>query len=240
MRINLSDILHRVLNENVSPDEIVSVINNRNYVDLNYVDEDGSAVGTRLVQPYVYGRNNAGHPVIRIFQVSGDSLRKREWKTLRTDRIISWKPRKQTFSVPPEQQNPNVPAYRQDGDGSMSVIMAQVNFGDENDSLAKARQKRQHISTAPKIANKNKIGPIPYASQQWKKNIFTSQPNSEKYKMYQKNYQNTKDDFDRFNDDIWAKAEQEKEAQNNKIQNTAQQPQQREEGPITDKEKENL
>lgn len=234
MRINLSDILHRVLNENVSSDDIVSVINNRNYVDLNYVDENGSAVGNRLVQPYVYGRNTAGHPVIRVLQVSGDSLRKREWKTLRTDRIVSWRPRKQTFTVPPEYQGYNVPPYRQDGDDGMSVIIAQVNFGN-NDSLDMVRQQTQNISTAPKIANKNKIGPVPYASQQRKKNVFTSQPNSQKYQMYQKNIRDTENEFDRFNDDMWAKAEQERDMQNNnKLQNSAPNPPKREDGPVVD------
>ena len=242
MRINLSDILHRVINENVNPDDIVSVINNKNYVDLNYVDENGSAVGTRLVQPYVYGRNHAGNPVIRVLQVSGDSLRKREWKTLRTDRIVSWKPRKQTFSVPPELQGINVPPYREDGDDGMSVIMAQVSFGD-NDTLSLVRNQTRHISNAPKIAKKNKIGPVPYASQQRKQNIFTSQPNSEKYRMYQKNFQDTENEIDRFNDEMWAKAEQERNLQNNNLlQNTVPNPPKRDDGPVVsddEMEKEN-
>lgn len=239
MRINLSDILHRVLNENVSPDEIVSVINNKNYVDLNYVDENGSAVGPRLVQPYVYGRNHAGHPVVRVLQVSGDSLRKREWKTLRTDRIVSWKPRKQTFSVPPEYQGFNVAPYRQDGDRGMDVIMAQVKFDNVGDTLSLVRGQNKHISNAPKIAQKNKIGPVPFASQQRKKNVFTSQPNSQKYQMYQRNIQDTESEFDRFNDDMWAKAEQEREKQNNdRLQNSVPKPPTRNDGPVADKDKE--
>lgn len=228
MRINLSDILHRVLTENVSANDIVSVINNKNYVDLNYVDEDGSAVGNRLVQPYVYGRNDAGHPVIRVFQVAGDSLRKREWKTLRTDRIISWKPRKQTFSVPSMGYNDN-------GDGLMSVIIAQADFGPGYDTLANVRNQTRNIANAPKIANKNKIGPIPYANQQRKKNVFTSQPNSEKYQMYQRNIRDTENEIDRFNDDMWAKAEAERDKQNNeKLQNTAPTPPKRNDGPVVD------
>lgn len=238
MRINLSDILHRVINENVNPSDIVSVINNKNYVDLNYVDENGSAVGTRLVQPYVYGRNHAGNTILRVLQVSGDSLRKREWKTLRTDRIVSWKPRKQTFTVPPEYQGFNVAPYRQDGDAAMSVIIAQVSFGDK-DSLSIARQQTKNIANAPKIATKNKIGPVPYANQQRKKNIFTSQPNSEKYQTYQKNYQDTINNFDRFNDDMWAKAEQERELQNNsQLQNSAPKPPVRNDGPVVDNSEE--
>jgi len=233
LRINLSDILNRVLNESVTPNEVVPVINNKNYVDLNYVDEDGSAVGPRLVQAYAYGRSMAGNPVVRVYQVSGDSLRKREWKTLRLDRIISWKPRKQTFSKP-------APGFNFEGDDSMETVMALADFGGgQPSSLDMQRQITQDIQNAPKIASKNKLGPIPYASQQRKKNVFTSQPNSQKYQMYQKNIADTENDFDRFSDDIWAKAEAEKQQQDaDRMMKSVPMPDKKKQGPLVNKEKE--
>lgn len=191
----------------------MDAINNRNYVQLNYVDKDGSAVGNRLVQPYAYGRSRAGNPVVRVFQVSGDSLRKKEWKTLRLDRIITWKPRKQTFSVPPNMAGyNNAPAYNENGDDGMSVVFAQVRFDlDKATPLERERMKMAGLSNAPKVPNAQKMGPIPYASQQWKKNVYTSQPNSKKYDMYRKNIEDTENEFNRFDDDVWAKAEAEAE-----------------------------
>lgn len=231
MRINLSDILNRVLNEAVSPNDVIPVINNRNYVDLNYVDEDGSAVGNRLAQVYAYGRSMAGNPVVRVYQVSGDSLRKREWKTLRLDRIVSWKPRKQTFSKP-------APGYNEEGDGSMEVVNAMVTFNTQNLSpLEKQRNITADIRNAPKVSTKKTIGPLQYASQQRKKNVYTSQPNSDKYRMYQRNIDSTSNEFNRFDDDIWAKAEAEKNQQNTQqMQNDVQKPQQRVSGPLGNNE----
>jgi hypothetical protein len=77
---------------------------------------------------------------------------------------------------------------------------------------------------------------VPYASQQRKKNVFTSQPNSKKYAQYAKNITDTENEINRFDDDIWAKAEAEKEQQNNiMLQNSVKQPQQAQQGPISTK-----
>lgn len=69
------------------------------------------------------------------------------------------------------------------------------------------------------------------AHQQYKKNVYTSQPNSKKYDTYRKNIENTKNDINRFDNDIWAKAEAEAQQQN-KIQNSAMKPEQSKQGPI--------
>ena len=235
MILNLSTVLNSVLNESVSQNEVSDAISNQQYVQLNYVDDDGAAVGNRLVQPYVLGRSMAGNPVVRVFQVSGDSLRKRSWKTLRLDRIISWKPRKQTFHVPPQYMGYNIPAYNQNGDRAMSVIYNQVKFNDQDDTLGVERAKTQNIKNAPKISSKQKMGPIGLANQQWKKNVYTSQPNSQKYASFRKNIEDTENEINRFDDDIWAQAEAEKNRQDSeRILNTAPQPIKNNEGPIVD------
>ena len=77
---------------------------------------------------------------------------------------------------------------------------------------------------------KNTQGPIG-AAQQWKKNVFTSQPNSKKYASYAKNIKDTESDIDRFNDDIWAKAQAEADAQN-AMQNQVPKPNNVQQGPI--------
>lgn len=238
MSLNLNHILQKILNESIGGDAVTDAINNHNYVEINYVDEESNAPGLRLIQPYAYGLTMAGNPVLRAFQISGDTLRgEPAWKFFLLKRIVSWKPRKQTFSTPPPMQGYNVPDYNKNGDMSMSVVYAQAHFdgqeGDELTSLGAERAKTQQIKTAPKINKKNTQGPIPFASQQRKKNVYTSQPNSKKYQQYAKNIEQTKNDFDRFNDDIWSKAEAEREQQQNaKIQNTIKRPQQMQQGPL--------
>ena len=92
-KISLLEIYQQVLLESVPSQPILDAIHNRNYVEINYIDNDSNAPGLRLIQPYAYGLSKANNPVLRAFQVSGDSLRKRFWKTFRLDRIVSWKPR---------------------------------------------------------------------------------------------------------------------------------------------------
>ena len=77
------------------------------------------------------------------------------------------------------------------------------------------------------------IDEIPNASQQWKRNVFTSQPNSKKYAQWAKNIEDTDTQFNRFDDDVWSKAEAEKEQQDNEmLQKNVKKPQQSQQGPI--------
>ena len=235
MSLNLSEILHKVLNESVNTNDIIDVIVNHNYVDINYSDEDNNAPGRRLIQPYAYGTSKAGNPVLRAFQVDGDTLRgEPKWKTFRLDRIISWRPRKQTFNAPPPMQGYNVPDYNDLGDGSMSKVIMLAKFDNiDNDTLKREREITRYIKNAPKIASKNAQGPIPFASQQRKKNVYTSQPNSRKYAQWAKNIDNTANEFNRFDDDIWANAEAEKERQDSDMmQSGIRTPKQSKQGPV--------
>lgn len=237
MSLNLYEILQKVLNESVGSQDVVDVINGHNYVEITYDDEKNHVIGSRLIQPYAYGLSMAGNEVLRAFQVSGASLRgEPAWKTYRLDRILSWRPRKQTFSVPPPMQGYSTNDYNEVGDGSMSTVYAQAKFDRTGDTLGTEREKTNLIKGAPKIATKNTQGPIPFASQQRKKNVFTSQPNSRKYAEYAKNIKDTENELNRFDDDIWARAETEKEQQDNmRIQNTAVRPKQAKQGPIMPK-----
>lgn len=242
VRINLYEALQTVLNESVDQDKVIAAIENRNYVEINYVDEDSNAPGSRLIEPYAYGYTKAGNPVLRAYQISGDSLRgKPKWKFFRLDRIVSWKPRKQTFNSPPPMHGyVNAEDYNENGDRSMSSVIAQVRFNDMSaeTSLDSIRNQTNFLKTAPKVSS----GPVPFASQQRKKNVYTSQPNSKRYQQYAKNIDDTANEIDRFNDDIWAKADAERRAQDNaKIASTVDKPKAIKGGPVKadiDKEEE--
>jgi hypothetical protein len=234
MLLNLYEILQKVLNESVGSNEVSDVIKGHNYVDITYTDEDSNAPGRRLIQPYAYGLSRAGNEILRAFQIEGDTLRgEPKWKTFRLDRITSWNPRKQTFNIPPPMQGYNSPDYNSNGDGSMTKIFIQAKFDGIDDSLGAERAKAQFLQNAPKLSMKNTQGPIPNASQQRKRNVFTSQPNSKKYAQWAKNIDSTDTQFNRFDDDIWAKAEAEREQQQNTmLQNSVKKPQQSQQGPI--------
>jgi len=234
MSLNLYEILQKVLNESVGSNEVSDVINNHNYVDITYSDEDNNAPGRRLIQPYAYGITMAGNECLRAFQISGDTLRgEPKWKLFLLKRITSWHPRKQTFNIPPPMQGYDAPDYNRNGDGTMSKVILQAKFEGIDDTLGAVRAKKEFVKGAPKIASKNTQGPIPNASQQWRKNVFTSQPNSKKYAQWAKNVEDTDTQFNRFDDDIWTKAEAEKQQQDNAmLQNNAMKPKQSQQGPI--------
>ncbi len=234
MSLNLYEILQKVLNESVGSNEVSDVINNHNYVDITYSDEDNNAPGRRLIQPYAYGITMAGNECLRAFQISGDTLRgEPKWKLFLLKRITSWHPRKQTFNIPPPMQGYNAPDYNRDGDGTMSKVILQAKFEGIDDTLGAVRAQKEFVKGAPKIASKNTQGPITNASQQWRKNVFTSQPNSKKYAQWAKNIEDTDTEFNRFDDDTWAKAEAEKQQQDNAmLQNNVMKPKQAQQGPI--------
>ena len=215
-RLNLLEMMrHVLLTESVNANAVMDAIDKRCFVDINYVDEDSNAPGLRLIEPYAYGLTKANNPVLRAYQISGDTLTgKPKWKYFSLDRITSWKPRKQTFNVPPPMQGFDAPDYNNNGDNSMSVVYKQVVFDDDlGDTLSRVKAQNQYLQTAPKMSTKGMYGPIPYANQQRKKNIYTSQPNSQKYAMYRRNVDDTQGETNRFDDDIWAKAEAEKAMQ---------------------------
>lgn len=237
MRLNLYEILQKVLNESVGSNEVSDAILNHNYVDITYSDEDDNAPGRRLIQPYAYGITCAGNEAVRAFQVAGDSLRgEPKWKLFLLKRITSWNARKQTFNMPPKEQRYDAPEFNRNGDRTLCKTLLVAKFDDTSDTLDLTRLQNKALKNAPKISTNNTKGPIPNASQQWKKNVFTSQPNSEKYSKYAKNIRDTENEFNRFDNDIWAKAEAEKEQQQQKndimLQNSAKKPEQTQEGPI--------
>lgn len=238
MALNLCEILQKVLNESVGSNEVTDAIRNHNYVEITYVDEKSNAPGKRLIQPYAYGITCAGNEALRAFQVEGDSLRgKPAWKLFLLKRMTSWRPRKQTFNITPREQGyDSAPEYNRNGDKTLCHVIYQATFDNLDDTLSFVKAQREFVQNAPKLSNKNSKGPVPFASQQRKKNVFTSQPNSRKYAQYAKNIEDTSNELDRFDNDVWAKAEAEKNQQNDiMLQNSAQRPQQTQQGPIDTK-----
>ena len=226
--LTLYDIVKNLLNEDVSSDEVLDAIRNKYHVRINYDDkmkDNGSnPKGSRVIQPMALGTTKKGYPVVRAFQVSGNSRRGApNWKFFRLDRVTSWRPmrNKKFFTIPDASYG----EYNKVGDRSMRSFIDNAKFDDMSDPLARARAERQGISNAPKVSTKNAQGPIA-AHQQWKKNVFTSQPNSKKYAQFARNV----DQSGNKENDFWA--DYERAQQEADIQNQAPRPEPQEIGPI--------
>lgn len=234
--LTLYDIIKGLLKEDVSSDEVLDAINNKYHVRMTYDDgmEDngGNPKGSRVIQPMALGTTKKGYPVVRAFQVNGNSRRGApKWKFFRLDRVTSWRPMKnKKFFTTPDS---SFGEYNRFGDRSMGTFVDNAKFGDMNDPLTRARAERQSVSNAPKVSTKNAQGPIS-ANQQWKRNVFTSQPNSDRYTQFARNVDKTGAKTDSYWDDY------EKALQQADIQNQAPKPQEPKTGPIDNSYDENF
>ena len=95
--LKLCDIVKNLLKEDVSSDEVLDAIRNKYHVRISYDDDmpdnGGNPKGSRVIQPMAIGTTKKGYPVVRAFQVSGNSRRGApQWKFFRLDRVTSWSP----------------------------------------------------------------------------------------------------------------------------------------------------
>lgn len=213
--LGLRHIIRHALREDVSSSDVLDAIENKYYVKIRYDDgmEGTESKGVRTIQPMAVGTTKKGYPVVRAFQLNGSSRRGApKWKFFRLDRITTWRPlRGKRFMTVPD---PSYGQYNYDGDKTMGTFQANAQFDMEMSPLDTARAERQTQMNAPKASvKKNATGPLIPATQQWKRNVYTSQPNSAKYAQAARNIDATSDEFNRLDDDIWARAEAEKQAQ---------------------------
>ena len=226
-KVTVNFIRKRLVNESVDIDTVLQSIRNKNYVRIRYNDNtDTPHTGSRTIQPMAVGATKKGYPVVRAWQVGGDTKRgEPKWKFFRLDRVESWQPfKKKKFNTAPA-------GYNKSGDKSMSHFIDNAKFVDLDTPLEKLRAQFADMLNGPKMAtNPNQSGPLA-ATQQWKKNAFTSQPNSQKYQNIAKNIADTEtDNVDRWAD--WDMAEREREQQ--QLQADVPEPEYMGNGPIDD------
>ena len=131
--LNLYDILQNILNESVSPSDVVDAIKNKYQVIITYSDEKNRAPKKRLIEPYVYGLSKAGNSVFRAYQYEGDTYRGiPKWKLFRLDRITSWTPTDSHFNAEPRERGWNAENYNDNGDNSMTTVLTQVDLNDNS------------------------------------------------------------------------------------------------------------
>ena len=106
----------------ISVTNINNAINNKNDVIIYYDGDENTSKGKRNVEVYAYCISMAGNPVIRAYQLSGDSdTIVPEWKLFRIDRISQWSVLKIRFTTPRPKFNPN-------GDKSMKSVLNITKF----------------------------------------------------------------------------------------------------------------
>lgn len=189
MKQKLYETLKRVLNENVDYADVLRAIRDKKYVEMYYDDGkpgvEGNPKGRRIIMPLAIGLTKAGNPVVRAYQVNGGNSRtgSPDYVYCRLDRVVSWREMNKTFNAPPDGR------YNYNGDRTMGRFDGNADFQlPTQGDMDVARMK--DIAAGPKVSTRNTQGPVG-AAQQWKKNVYTSQPNSKKYDMIRKNIENT-------------------------------------------------
>ena len=217
MSLNLYDILTSVINENkirlalnesVRENEIMDAINGKYQVFINYSDEKNRAPGRRLIEPYVLGISKAGNPIVRAFLWKGDSFRGApRYETLRLDRIMSWRPLKShKFTTDPHNLGLSVAEYNANGDKSMTSIICQAKFDDDElyqPSLNAVRSRTNAMRNLGKV-NSKKVDTDIYGDlsyNQRKKTVNTYK--SKYYDMVKRNLDLTNKERPKM-DDVWA------------------------------------
>ena len=199
MKKSLRDKINQFLNEAIDGDSVLQSIRNKNKVRIKYDDgmgdNGGNPKGSRIIMPMAIGTTKKGYPVVRAYQEGGGSRRGTpKWKFFRLDRITSWTPlNKKKFFQAPNGYNPN-------GDKTMGTFIDNAKF---NDFISPLERQRQQFKNDVKVAKQkeNPNGPVQQpqrVTQQWKKNVYTSQPNSKKYDMIRKNIEATPKKDDEF------------------------------------------
>ena len=196
MKQNLYDKLKKFLNEDIDSESVLDAIHNKYQVRIRYddgqEDSEGNPKGSRVIKPMAIGTTKKGYPVVRAWQEGGGSRRGTpKWKFFRLDRITSWKPMKnKKFFDAPSNYNPT-------GDKSMSTFVDNAKF----DYLSPLERQKMQFQNDVKMGKQpNQSGPVqPRVTQQWKKNVYTSQPNSKKYEKIRQNIDATQ----KKDDDFW-------------------------------------
>lgn len=148
------NILNRILLiESVSVDDVEDAIDNHKRIIINYHSKgENKNSGARVIEVYAYGLTKAGNPVIRCFQPYGDTTtRVPSWKFFRLDRITAWKPTKQTFDHPADDDYTNIGDFNPNGDETMSVVYKVANFGDNNISQTQTNSLNSQPKTKQDI-----------------------------------------------------------------------------------------
>ena len=126
--IKLYNIYESLILED-SRSQIIDAIDKKIRVNIYYLGDDNTAAGKRTIEVYAFGLTKAGNPVIRAYQIFGDTKTiKPAWKFFRLDRISRWEPTKFRFYTPISDRDPVAPKFNPNGDATMATVYKIANF----------------------------------------------------------------------------------------------------------------
>jgi len=128
--MKLLEIFNNILTESVSGQQITDAIRNRYLVRMYYKGDETIAAGFRHIEPVCYGISKAGNPVVRAWQVWGNSDTPDKipgWRLFRLDRMSQYSLFTRT-GKPPVQFNTQRPLYNPNGDKTMASVYINAKF----------------------------------------------------------------------------------------------------------------
>ena len=127
--IKLYNTYKSLILEGVSPSKVTEAIEDKKRINIYYDGDDNEASGKRTIDVYAYGLSKAGNPIIRAYQVFGDTESEvPKWKTFRLDRITRWEPTGYKFHKPVSDIDASIPNFNHFGDESMSTVYKIAKF----------------------------------------------------------------------------------------------------------------
>lgn len=97
---SLLEIAKTILTESVTIVNINDAIENKKIVKINYLGDEDTPRGERLIETYLIGRTVANNLAIRAYQVSGVTKTfQPDWKIFLISKIENWDEQNENFIV---------------------------------------------------------------------------------------------------------------------------------------------
>ena len=129
--MKLINTLKSLLNEAASLSDVQNSIRNKKVIVIYYDGDDNGGKGYRTIEPVCLGYSKKGNLVLRAWEIEGSSWSAKNknnilpgWRFFRLDKIFTYKPTMDKFT----EVRPN---YNPSGDRSMSRVIINAKFGDE-------------------------------------------------------------------------------------------------------------
>lgn len=133
--MKLYNTLKTLILEVASIESIVDAIKKRQKVVIYYNGDEPGGNGLRTIEPVCFGYSKAGNPVLRAWDLEGASHRaylgKKPlpgWRMFRVDKIVSFRPTAEKFNKPQ-------PGYNPRGDKSMTSVVINATFNNNQENL---------------------------------------------------------------------------------------------------------
>lgn len=133
--MKLYNAVKNLILEIASIDSVIKAIKHKQKIIIYYDGDEPGGRGLREIEPVCFGYSKAGNPIVRAWDDKGAShthyKRKQPlpgWRIFRVDKILSFKPTGEPFIVPRPGYNPN-------GDRSMTSVIINAKFDDNNNDL---------------------------------------------------------------------------------------------------------